>query len=158
MTTILLLEEILHCLGWMNPWNTRIYHQLVQDLFHQDYLHAGWTCPNNICQLVNLPQKTRRNYKAYLKSPPIVLYYGWWFRNPANQWSLVVYPVYKDLYIPAGALSIGIFHPPVETTASAALGASVAQQDSTRPMNLRPGIKKHVTTGIWKNLSLYAYV
>ena len=70
----------------------------MQDLFHQDYLHAGWTHPNNICQLVILPQKTRWNYKTYLKSPPIVLYYGWWFRNPANQLSLVVYPVYKDLY------------------------------------------------------------
>ncbi len=30
--------------------------------------------------------------------------YGWWFRNPANQLRLVVYPIiYKVLYIPSGA-------------------------------------------------------
>ena len=35
----------------------------------------------------------------------VVGYYCWWFRNPANQLRLVVYPIiYKVLYIPGGCL------------------------------------------------------
>ena len=47
--TILWMEEILHHLGWLKPYN-RINHgfQLVQDCFHPNYsieLHPSWGSP-----------------------------------------------------------------------------------------------------------------
>ena len=41
---------------------------------------------------------------AWSLGSPWVCYYCWWFRNPANQLRLVVYPIiYRVLYISGGA-------------------------------------------------------
>ena len=51
-----------------------------------------------------------QSYFSWFKTPGFKTkktwdsYYCWWFRNPANQLRLVVYPIiYRVLYIPRGA-------------------------------------------------------
>ena len=61
--------------------------------------------------------KTTPNVRCFTKigeKPPAKMSYCWWFRNPANQWRLVLYPIiYKVLYIQTVVVwdffNIGVF-------------------------------------------------